>query len=811
MVSSSSKAVSVRLSVEGSEQVKAALTRLGEDGQAALAKLKFDTSTASGPRIFQGALDEARVAANDLTGSLGPLGNILGGVGGAYLAAGAAAGGFAELVKKSIEAAEGEEQAQRRITAVLQATGGASGQTAASIEEMATRISHSTLATKDDVMNAAASLATFRNVGPDAFERTIAAAQDMAAVFGGDLQGNVMKLGLALDDPIKGMNRLRRSGLDLSASQQEVIKTLQETGNLAGAQGALLDALSKKLGGAGAAQHEGLTGASHDAGVAWHEFLVELDQTAHFTGFAIGGLDLLAATLKKLHDTPWMLGDLDPTGLSSAAMLLAGGTKGSANVNATADGHPYKIKPSDTDAMLGPGRAAQERQDAVGQALDDAITNLTQEGSAVGARQRFINTKLEAIAKANEMTVVALQSQQPAKFNALTAAAGHDYDSEHADQTNKSARERAQKMEELGIKAQEEAKKEIDAASKAFLEQQKLYDDLVAVATAAHNQMKSSQDALLVHQLEGQTGYFSAVKQQNADWLTDSVAAINAEEVKQKASLDQKAEQYRKDGQVFTQYQNDLTLIEQSAANKRAAIESQASQKRIDLERAQQGALYPIIQKGSEDINLALKGIAADGLNGIENGFFDVIKGTESVSDAFKQMTALILEDMARLVLEKQVIAPLGGLLNGLIGGLGGGSGEANGGGDFIGTSGGSGGFLSSLFGSANGNAFDHGNVMAFANGGIVDGPTVMPMALMGEAGPEAIIPLARGSNGKLGISGGGSGDVHHHFSPTINISGGGSDDQIAALRAELNNQKRDFFTNSVQAYAQMKSRRIAR
>jgi len=62
---------------------------------------------------------------------------------------------------------------------------------------------------------------------------------------------------------------------------------------------------------------------------------------------------------------------------------------------------------------------------------------------------------------------------------------------------------------------------------------------------------------------------------------------------------------------------------------------------------------------------------------------------------------------------------------------------------------------------SAKGNVFDGGNVIPFARGGVVTRPTVFPMAngsgLMGEAGPEAIMPLRRGANGKLGVSGGGS------------------------------------------------------
>lgn len=62
---------------------------------------------------------------------------------------------------------------------------------------------------------------------------------------------------------------------------------------------------------------------------------------------------------------------------------------------------------------------------------------------------------------------------------------------------------------------------------------------------------------------------------------------------------------------------------------------------------------------------------------------------------------------------------------------------------------------------SANGNVFEGGNVIPFATGGIVSRPTIFPMAkgtgLMGEAGPEAILPLTR-VGGKLGVAAVGGG-----------------------------------------------------
>ena len=62
----------------------------------------------------------------------------------------------------------------------------------------------------------------------------------------------------------------------------------------------------------------------------------------------------------------------------------------------------------------------------------------------------------------------------------------------------------------------------------------------------------------------------------------------------------------------------------------------------------------------------------------------------------------------------------------------------------------------------ADGAPFSQGRVMPFAQGGIVSTATGFGMrggmGLMGEAGPEAIMPLARGPAGKLGVKGGASG-----------------------------------------------------
>jgi phage-related minor tail protein len=70
-------------------------------------------------------------------------------------------------------------------------------------------------------------------------------------------------------------------------------------------------------------------------------------------------------------------------------------------------------------------------------------------------------------------------------------------------------------------------------------------------------------------------------------------------------------------------------------------------------------------------------------------------------------------------------------------------------------------GFLSGIMPFEKGGSFSQGRVMPFAKGGVVAQATPFAMrggaGLMGEAGPEAIMPLARGPDGRLGVQAAGS------------------------------------------------------
>jgi len=111
---------------------------------------------------------------------------------------------------------------------------------------------------------------------------------------------------------------------------------------------------------------------------------------------------------------------------------------------------------------------------------------------------------------------------------------------------------------------------------------------------------------------------------------------------------------------------------------------------------------------------------------------------------------------------------------------------------------------LGKFLGFADGGVFAQNKIIPYAKGGVVNRPTLFPMAngmgLMGESGPEAVMPLRRGPSGKLGVeaTGGGVGNVVVNVDASGSAVQGNSNqaDQLgkaigAAVQAELIKQKR--------------------
>lgn len=205
--------------------------------------------------------------------------------------------------------------------------------------------------------------------------------------------------------------------------------------------------------------------------------------------------------------------------------------------------------------------------------------------------------------------------------------------------------------------------------------------------------------------------------------------------------------------------------------------------------------------------------LAQTGIKGVEDAIFSLVTtGTAN----FREFAASILRDTSRMIIQQMVLRSIMQIIGAIGGGASGGFGK----GYFdpmtgLGTAGPNFGFAKGgVFGANNimpfamGGAFQRG-VTAYAMGGIVDKPTLFRFAdggagrlgLMGEAGPEAIMPLRRLPSGRLGVESAGGGTTN----VVVNVDASGSQVQgdnnqaealgravSAAVQAELVRQKRD-------------------
>jgi lambda family phage tail tape measure protein len=198
-------------------------------------------------------------------------------------------------------------------------------------------------------------------------------------------------------------------------------------------------------------------------------------------------------------------------------------------------------------------------------------------------------------------------------------------------------------------------------------------------------------------------------------------------------------------------------------------------------------------------LNQATAQLAQTGFKGVEDAIFDLVTtGTTN----FAAFAASILRDTARMIIQQLVMKSIMQAI-GFIGGPAAAVGNPTApGGDVMGA-------IGRLLGNANGNAFATNNIVPYAMGGLVTKPTLFRYAnggvpstgLMGEAGPEAIMPLRRLPNGRLGVESSTSGSP---ITVNVNVDAKGSSVEgdegqskalagviSAAVQSELVKQKR--------------------
>jgi hypothetical protein len=173
----------------------------------------------------------------------------------AIAAAGAAAIAFGV---KAIKAAEAAATANARIAQINESMGlfGSSvGEVNERLVKYAEATARATGIDQNSIKATQAKLLTFRELAQSAnevggeFDRATKAAIDLAAAGFGSAETNAVQLGKALQDPIKGLTALSRSGVTFNETEKERIKTLVESNQVGEAQRLILEAIEQQVGG----------------------------------------------------------------------------------------------------------------------------------------------------------------------------------------------------------------------------------------------------------------------------------------------------------------------------------------------------------------------------------------------------------------------------------------------------------------------------------------------------------------------------------------------------------------------------------
>lgn len=209
--------------------------------QELVVSLVFDGSK------FDDGINGAIGKSNNLASGLSKIGG--GVVAGALGLATAGITGLGFALTDATKGAMDAQNIQADLNATLQSTGGISGMTADSVNELAGALSEVTRFEDDVIVAGDNMLLTFTNIGKDVFPQATEAMLNMATKMGGQPVDMAIMLGKALNDPTNGLSALTRNGVVFTEQQKEQIKAMQEAGDMAGAQKIILAELEKEFGG----------------------------------------------------------------------------------------------------------------------------------------------------------------------------------------------------------------------------------------------------------------------------------------------------------------------------------------------------------------------------------------------------------------------------------------------------------------------------------------------------------------------------------------------------------------------------------
>jgi hypothetical protein len=212
--------------------------------------VRFTGDTASLKQSLSAVDGKLRVTGSRLSSFGKTAGLALAGVGVAGVA----------MAKGFVDAAVESQKVTAQTGAVIKSMGLEASVSADRIADLSSKLSLATGVDDELIQSGQNVLLTFSQIAKTAgetggvFDRTTAAALDMSVALGTDMQSASMQLGKALNDPVAGLAKLGRAGVQFTQEQKDQVAAMVAVGDTAGAQAVMLAELERQFGGSAEAQ-----------------------------------------------------------------------------------------------------------------------------------------------------------------------------------------------------------------------------------------------------------------------------------------------------------------------------------------------------------------------------------------------------------------------------------------------------------------------------------------------------------------------------------------------------------------------------
>lgn len=725
------------------------------------------------------------------------------------------------FVKSSSEAYREHNQVISVLESTLKATGATAWTTSQSLQDMANNLQSVTNYSADSINQMQSVLLGFKNISGKTFEDATKAILDMATVMKMDLSSAAQSIGKALDDPIHGMDSLKEQGFNFTAAQKEVIQAFLDTGETAKAQQIILDELSSTFGGAAEAAADGATQIKNALGDVLRAYGHEFSEIFNaFNGKEgknkiAAGLEWVSNAVKEdvknwhrmLNFDDWYATMSDTEKLEEASRQIEIWTKKyEASLKSWLPGAKKNAENAKEQIKL------WEEVLATQQKVVDESQKATQQENARRDAENEINELMYSIAQNYEklskddptkqleaykkqLVDIGEERKKLSESNA-TDKDGNIIDTEAAvkqlDYIEKKIWEKIRKIQSDGKKSWQKWFSEITKidendftsgadAAKLYLEQMerefqtaKSVSEMLGVKFDLNSALKKQQDE---------------IRSTLESLFNIDPSKINEAFTSQDASVQALIDKYKELSKAITETATASKTWEEQLSE---AVENIIT-KLTDLD-AQTANVFG--NMAVQMLNISLDA-AMTGFEEFGRALGEGKDAADSLQAALAAMAQQILNQLPKMFLQAglQLIAqgqwPLGlGLIaaagsSAIIAGYVDGKTSS-----------------SSTEANALGGVYGADDYAAFAKGGtftnaIVQSPTFFKFAkgsgfgtgLMGEAGPEAIMPLTRGVDGSLGVnaSGIGSGD----YSLTVVINNYGNEEVTASESTAENGQRK--------------------